>query len=307
MRAGLRSDWRRLAVAACLAAMPIGGAALAEAPALPPLMSPASQEHHPGKDVFVMLVTPDMAGAKAFYAGLFGWQFRDVPGMRFPYAAAYLGSQMVGGIVQRDPPAGQQRQPAWLGYFSVPDVAGAVAKTTSQGAKVLAAPLVLPGFGTRAVLADPQGAVFGVLASASGDPPDVLKPVGAWIWRSVVSGDPAAEAAFYHSVLGFQSMALPAAGPGDGQHLLLVSENYARATVNAFPAGRPATHPHWLNYVRVEDAGQAVARATALGGHVLLAPRPDRHGGMIAIVADPQGAPVGLLEWGDDAHKEITK
>jgi len=36
-----------------------------------------------------------------------------------------------------------------------------------------------------------------------------------------------------------------------------------------------------------------------LGGRVLVEPRIDRHGGRIAVVADPSGAPVGLMEWSD--------
>jgi hypothetical protein len=33
----------------------------------------------------------------------------------------------------------------------------------------------------------------------------------------------------------------------------------------------------------------------------------DRHGGKVAIVADPLGAPFGLLEWPDEQSKELTK
>jgi len=45
---------------------------------LPAIVEPASQEHHVGKLIFVELVTPDLAAAKRFYAGLFGWTFRDI-------------------------------------------------------------------------------------------------------------------------------------------------------------------------------------------------------------------------------------
>ena len=44
---------------------------------LPAIVEPASQEHHVGKLIFVELVTPDIAVAKKFYAGLFDWTFRD--------------------------------------------------------------------------------------------------------------------------------------------------------------------------------------------------------------------------------------
>jgi predicted enzyme related to lactoylglutathione lyase len=273
--------------------------------AVPPLMDPPSTEHHPGKDIFVQLVTPDLAAAKAFYGGLLGWQFQDVPGTRNPYAVAYLDHQMQGGIVQLEPSADHKSQPAWLGFFSVQDVAATVAAATGRGARVLRAPHSVPGLGTEAVLADPQGSVFGVMASASGDPPDTLKPIGAWIWRSLVTSDPASDSAFYQAVLGLVSVKLEE--PTSEPHVLLASEDYARASLNGFPANRPQAHPHWLNYVRVADATAAVARATALGGHVLVPPRPDRHGGMIAVVADPQGAPFGLLEWSDENTKAVAQ
>ena len=60
---------------------------------------------------------------------------------------------------------------------------------------------------------------------------------------------------------------------------------------------RPKAHPHWLNYIRVEDAVKMTAKVVALGGRVLVEPRVDRHGGKVAVVADPLGAPFGLLEW----------
>lgn len=37
---------------------------------LPALVEPANQEHHPGKVIFLELVTPDLAAAKQFYAAL---------------------------------------------------------------------------------------------------------------------------------------------------------------------------------------------------------------------------------------------
>jgi predicted enzyme related to lactoylglutathione lyase len=42
-----------------------------------------------------------------------------------------------------------------------------------------------------------------------------------------------------------------------------------------------------------------------LGGRVLVQPHIDRHGGKVAVVADPSGAHLGLMEWADaDGQKE---
>ncbi len=50
-----------------------------------------------------------------------------------------------------------------------------------------------------------------------------------------------------------------------------------------------------------------VAKVVALGGRILVEPRLDRHGGKVAIVADPLGAVFGLLEWPEDEGKEVAK
>ena len=279
--------------------------ALAAQVQLPPIVEPASQEHHPGKLIFVQLVTPDLEGAKKFYAGLFGWTFRDLQLGGLKYAGAYLDGQPVAGLVHREVPAGVRRQPAWLGFFSVADVDAAQKVALQNGAKQLREPHDVPERGREAVFADPQGAVFALLASASGDPGEVLPEPGAWIWSSLITSGPDADAAFYQKIFDYEVFELPA-NPGV-EHLLLASGDYARASVNSLPANRPKAHPHWLNYLRVEDADQMTAKVLALGGRVLVEPHVDRQGGKVSVVADPQGAAFGLLEWPDSASKEVPK
>ena len=272
---------------------------------LPPIVAPASQEHHVGKVVFVELVTPDLAAAEQFYAGLFGWTFRDVPGDGIKYAAASLDGRPVAGLAQRDVPAGEHRQPAWLTFIAARDVDATKQLALQHGAKVLFEPHSIPDRGREAIFADPQGAVFAVVASSSGDPPDLMAEPGEWIWSSLITSDPNTDAAFYQTLFDYEVFELPAS---DGlQHLLLASDNYARASANALPANRPNGHPHWLNYIRVVDAVATTAKVVALGGRVLVEPRVDRHGGKVAVVADPLGAPFGLLEWPDTESKEVGK
>jgi hypothetical protein len=162
---------------------------MAAPPQLPALSEPARQEHHVGKVVFVLLVTPDLAAAKTFYAGPFGWTFRDIPFGETVYSEAYLDGRPVAGLFQKPTKAGEHRQPAWLGFISASDV-DATRKTALQhGAKVLFEPHDIPNIGRDAALADPQGAVFAVLASSSGDPPDVLGDTGEWSWSSLITSD----------------------------------------------------------------------------------------------------------------------
>ena len=264
---------------------------------IPALLDPANQERHIGKLIFVELVTPDLAAARQFYAGLFGWTFRDIPVGESQYAEAYLDGHPVAGLFQRGIQAGEHRQPAWLNFFSVGDVDAAAKIALQNGAKVLVPPRTVPDLGREAIFADPQGAVFAILASSSGDPPDVLAEPGGWIWSSLMTRDPDAAVAIYKALFGFEIFDLPT--EEGARHLLLATENYARASANTLPANLPNAHPHWLSYVRVVDAEASAAKVVTLGGRVLVEPRVDRHGGKVAVVSDPMGAPFGLLEWRD--------
>ncbi|MGA8865257.1 MAG: VOC family protein [Gallionella sp.] len=275
------------------------------APLLPAITEPTSQEHHAGKVIFVELVTPDLSAAKQFYAGLFGWTFRDIQADKSEYAEASLDGHPVAGLVQRDIPAGKHRQPAWLGFIAVSDVDATKTIALQNGAKVLFEPHNIPDRGREAVFADPQGAVFAVLASSSGDPPDVLAAPGEWIWSALITTDPDKDAAFYQKLFDYEVYEVPS--DKGAQHLMLVSDNYARASVNSLPANKPNIRPHWLNFVRVSDTAIMAAKVVALGGRVLVEPRVDRDGGKIAVVADPLGAPFGLLEWSDTENKEVAK
>jgi predicted enzyme related to lactoylglutathione lyase len=272
---------------------------------LPPIVEPASQEHHAGKLILIELVTPDLAAAKKFYGGLFGWTFRDIQSGGTKYAEAFLDGRPVAGLLQKDVPADRQRQSAWLSFFSVGDVDAAKKSAVQNGGKVLFEPHNIPNRGKEAVFADPHGAIFAVLASSSGDPADTLAAPGDWIWSSLITSDPGAGAAFYQKVFNYEVFELPATP--DAQHLLLASDDYARASVNSLPANRPKVHSHWLNYVHVEDAIKMTEKVVTLGGRVLVEPRIDRHGGRVAVVADPFGAPFGLLEWPDTESKEVSK
>jgi predicted enzyme related to lactoylglutathione lyase len=288
----LRSLLRHALFAALVA---VGAPAAADQFRMPAIVAPATQEHHPGKVIFVELVTPDLAASKRFYGALFGWTFRDIDAGGTPYAEAMLADQPAAGLFQRNIAAGEHRQPAWLTYISAPDVDATVQTASQQGAKVLFAPHSFPDRGREAVLMDPQGAAFAILASSSGDPPDLLAEPGEWIWSSLITRDPDTDAAFYQKLFGYDVVEPPPAR--EGQHLILAAGGYARASVNSPPAERPDDYPHWINFVRVDDAVATSAKIVELGGRVLVEPHVDRAGGKIALVADPLGAVFGLLEW----------
>jgi uncharacterized protein len=272
---------------------------------LPPLNSPATTEIHPGKMLWADLVTPDLAAAERFYGGLLGWTFQSVRAGRSNYAVAMLDGRPVAGLLQKAMPSGERHQSAWLTFLAASDIDNVKRLAVSHGAKVLADTKGYPMRGRQCVLSDPEGAVFALLASSSGDPSDYLPVTGDWIWSSLHAKDAGSEAAFYQNLFGYDVFDLPS---DDGlEHLILSTDDYARASANDLARGSARRRSHWLNFLRVESAAASATKVLALGGRVLVEPRMDRHGGMLAVVADPAGAPFGLMEWSDSDTKEEPK
>jgi predicted enzyme related to lactoylglutathione lyase len=272
---------------------------------LPALNSPASTEHHVGKVVWADLVTPDLASAERFYAGLFGWTFQTFHTGDTDYAIALAGGRPVGGLLQKPIPQGEHRQSAWLTFIAVRDVDAAKRTALAHGAKVVADTKNYPARGRQAVMSDPEGAVFAILESSSGDAPDFLAAPGEWIWSSLLSKDPGTEAAFYQQVFAYDAFDL--ASDDGAEHVILSSDDFARASANSLPADSARRHAHWLNFIRVDHTADMAAKAVASGGRVLVEPHVDRHGGQVAVVADPAGAPIGLLEWTNSDSKVEPK
>jgi uncharacterized protein len=283
-------------------------AAPSAAVVLPELTQPASGEHHVGKVVWADLVTPDLGAAKHFYSGLFGWTFREVPGDP-NYSLALLNGMPTAGLYQKALAAGQSQQPHWLTFLAVRDVDATQRLVLHHGGKVLSNPHDYAQRGRQAVLADPDGAVFAILAAQGGDPGDYTPEPGERIWTSLMAKNPKVETDFYQAVFGYEVYDLAnegdTAGESPGQHYILAGDNFARLGLNLLPADSMRRHPHWLNFVRVADAADAARKTVALGGRVLVEPRVDRHGGQLAILADPTGAPFGVMEWSDtDTNQE---
>lgn len=270
---------------------------------LPALTQPSSGEHHVGKVVWADLVTPDLDRAERFYGALFGWTFRAIPGDR-DYTLALLDGEPVAGLLQKAPPPGRPR-PAWLPFLAVRNVAAVKRAALRHGGQLISRSRNYPQRGRQAILADPDGAVFAVLAAQGGDPPDYLAAPGEWIWTALFVADPKQESAFYSTVFGYHvdDLADGDSSEDKASHYVLSSDDYARVGLNALPADSAHRRAHWLNFVRVIDAADTARKAVALGGRVLVAPRIDRHGGRLAVLADPSGAAFGIMEWPDTTEE----
>jgi predicted enzyme related to lactoylglutathione lyase len=266
---------------------------------LPPLAGEGQQL--PGKFVWADLVTNDVAAAQKFYGKLFGWTFRDVG----HYTIASTGDRPVAGLLQRALPKDRPAQPRWISYISVPDVAATQSAVTAAGGKVLLPLKMYAKRGEQAVFADAEGAMFAVMKSSSGDPADYQPEIGEWSWFQLLSRDAEKASAFYRAVGGYELKVSTINNQVDS--VLLTSQDQFRAAVRTIPANHPDLKPTWLPFLRVQSVKDSVALTTQLGGKVLLAPSHELFEGKVAVIADPTGGAIGLLESTDEAQNGGTK
>jgi hypothetical protein len=272
-------------------------AGAADQPVLPPLTTVSGSPRLPGKFVWADLVTDDVPAARNFYSQMFGWTFRDLGG----YLIAANEDRPLCGMFQKPRPTDPNAKPRWFGYISVGNVDRAQETVVKAGGKVLAAPRKMPRRGEQAVFADAEGAIFGVVKSSAGDPADFLPDPGDWIWIQLFSRDAKKAAEFYQGVGGYE--VIENSSSNRMSDFILASKGYARATVRTIPAKDGQIRPNWLPFVRVQSTTESVAKAKLLGGKVLIEPKPEVFGGRLAVVADPTGAAIGLLEWSQDLAK----
>lgn len=289
MMAGRKLYWRALFVGLAAAV----SLQADDVPAVvPPLNADASQEYFAGKIVWANLYTTDVAAATKFYTQLFGWTAQSVPG-RGPRSILSLNGRPIAGIVTRSARMQDLAHGRWVPFASVPNVAAALSAAAADGGRTLHAAHSVPDRGEQGVFEDAEGALFGVVHSSSGDPGEYLAEPGEWVWAELFARDTDAEAKFYADVAGYE--AVPDRRTADPNRIVLVSGSYSRASIVPVP-DRPRAHPAWLLFVRVQDVKAAADRAAALGGRVIIAPglSPLHH--EQAIVADPTGGAVGLVE-----------
>lgn len=258
---------------------------------LPPLSTVTGSPHLPGKFVWADLVTDDVPAAREFYSQLFGWTFRNIG----DYVIVSFDDRPIGGIFHHSRPSDQSVQPRWFGYISVPSVSRASKTVVDSGGRILLPPKELPERGEQAVFADAEGALFGVVDSSSGDPEDFMADPGDWIWIQLMSRNGRKAAEFYRAVGGYEIV--DNVETNRANDYVLVSEGYARAAVRTIPAAKPDVHPTWLPFVRVQNVAETLARAKQLGGKVLVEPKAGLLQGKAAVIADPTGAAIGIMEW----------
>jgi predicted enzyme related to lactoylglutathione lyase len=236
-----------------------------------------------GRFVWHELMTPDTAGAHAFYSKVLGWKtqpFEHDPS----YSMFAASSGPLGGSVAL--PAGA---PHWLAYVGTPDIDATVQQARSLGGSVTTEPTSIPNGGKYAVLKDPQGASFGVYQSTQDAGKESTPKRGEFSWHELAATDHKGAIDFYSQLFGWESMQEHDMGGSLGVYRIFGSNGVQRGGMfnkSAEMQGGPA----WVGYVRVKSVDDAVKKVKAARGTLINGPMEVPGGDWIANFLDPHGA-----------------
>lgn len=262
---------------------------------VPPVTTPPTNTHITGQFVWYDLITSDVAGAKKFYGGLFGWEFEGAGKDDTAYTIIKAEGIRIGGIIYSKK-AKEIDGEQWLSYLSVSDVDRAVDITKKSGGRVLVETFEFEARGRTAVVADPQGALVVLFKSYGGDPPmETLeeKLNHAWMWTELFTNDAEASSAYYEEIAGYSTEKFDS-GVNVPYYIFRKAEKgYAGMLIIPWENVKP----NWLPYIKVKDPEAIIKKVKPLGGMVILAPGKDIRNGSVAIVADPTGAVIALQKY----------
>ncbi len=149
-------------------------------------------------------------------------------------------------------------------------------------------------------------AVCGLAACATHTPapqspntPASGRRVGEFVWQDLMTDDAEKSRTFYERLFGWTFERADRLGR---PYYLARSGSAAVAGITQVERRRPDEPiAQWISYLSVSNVDSVVARLTAAGGRVLVAPT-DILASRAAIVVDPQGAPFGLVRLGPNLN-----
>jgi predicted enzyme related to lactoylglutathione lyase len=294
-----KSISRLASLTAGIAAIALGLAATVNAAPFPPINTPATTQHLPGKLVWADLFTSEPAAASKFYCDLLGWTSTTIDQKGKSYTIFSNDGVPVAGLAPHSL-AKESHPSRWIGYISVTDIKATVEAVEKNGGVVHAPVRKFPDRGHQAIIADNEGDPIGLLQSSSGDPVDDVTAPGTWNWFEIYVKDPVATSAFYHQALGYD--VAPETNSDRKSDFVLSGNGSNRAGIAPIPADATGATASWLGVIRVADLDKTLDKVAGLGGEVLLKPHSVEFGSRFAIILDPTGGTIGLVQYIDSAN-----
>jgi predicted enzyme related to lactoylglutathione lyase len=242
----------------------------------------------PGTFSWVDLGTTDPDAAKAFYAGLFGWEFEDLPvGDGATYTMCSVDGKNVCAIARQNEQERRQGVPPhWNNYVTVDDIDARVPRIAELNGNLMMPPFDVLEAGRMALGSDPTGGVFALWEPRNQIGAGLVNAPGALAWNELATGDKDAAEEFYGALFGWSFADIE---DSPIPYALIKNDSRSNGGIRAQTDAEKDMPSYWAPYFGVVSSDESAAKAAELGGQVV-APTTRMPAGAFAGIADPQGA-----------------
>ncbi len=242
-----------------------------------------------GVPCWVTNLQPDVAAARVFYEGLFGWEMESGPADLAPYALGRKDGREVAAIGSMPDGAAAA---AWVMEICVDDLADTAARVRQAEGRVLEEVVDFGDVGRLGVYTDALGALFCGWEPGARQGAQLVNAPGAWSMNALQTDDTDRASRFYAAVFGWESEPF-------GPATLLRRPGYVggeehqpvpRDVVAVMLPSSGGAETGWGTDFWIDDVDRGVADVSRLGGTVLAGPYDAPPSFRQAVVADPGGA-----------------
>lgn len=261
---------------------------------------PLVSEYPHGTPCWVDLATTDLAGARVFYAGLFGWEYVDEEMGEMGigvYSMAMLEGSAAAAIYESGP--GQMRSDGaakWNLYVSVENVDDVVRRAAANGGAVLAGSRDVDRAGRVAVIADPTGCVTTLWEPGEFTGCGVGSKSGAFAWSEHLSTDRAASVRFFEEAVGIETVTPDEAQPAPYSSVLVGDKAVSGIMQMPDRMIEEGVASEWYVYFQVGAFHESAGYVQRHGGRLMAEPDDIAGFGRMVVARDPQGADFCIVQ-----------
>lgn len=239
-----------------------------------------------GKFAWADLYTGNVKSSLDFYTDTFGWTVKKFGKKNTRYHLLYDGTKPVAGVLARSAQRNKTEKALWIGSVVTDNVQKNVKNAVENNATVILKPHDFLLYGTRAVIADPQG---GVIALVEFDESNQAhkKISDKWNWAQLFSINTEKAASFYKSTLNYSIEKVSQ----NKQSFYLSQQSEVRASIVTLPNSFEQ-RDRWVSFIDVNNLSALLVKATKNGAEIIYESQDNQ----LAIIADPNGALLGLTE-----------
>jgi predicted enzyme related to lactoylglutathione lyase len=251
--------------------------------------------HQPGTFCWVELGTLDTKAAKQFYSELFGWKVNDVEYAKNQfYTMLQINDKPVAALYELNQ---QQKEmnvaPHWMSYVCSDNANETVEMAKKHGGKVLMEAMDVMEEGRMGMIQDPEGAILGVWEPKNHKGFYYKEIPGTVCWVEHASHEKDKSIPFLENVFNWKAKTEPM-GEMDYTTFFL-GEAMVGGSYN-LPPDMKDVPSNWIPYFAIENLDKSLDQVTGLKGKILMPKTYVKGVGHFAVIQDPQGAVLGLLQ-----------